>query len=365
MDKLEKARANINEIDKQMAQLFTNRMKEVKAVAEYKQEHGLPVYDEEREKKVIEKNSALVEDDTIRSYYINFLQNNMDIAKRYQSMLQQGQKVAYSGVNGAFAQIAAKKIFPSANLVSCNDFKQAYDLVVNGECECAVLPIENSYAGEVSQVIDMMFQGPLFVNGIYDLEVSQNLLGLHGASVNDIKTVISHPQALSQCAEYIKKHGLTTVNCTNTAVAALEVAEKGDKTWAAIASRDTADLYGLSVIENKINESNMNTTRFAVFSRVENKTDEKEKDLQFILVFTVRNEAGALAQAINIIGGCGFNMRTLRSRPMKELMWEYYFYVEAYGNAGSADGKKMMNLLSEHCDKLRIIGTFAHEKVLD
>lgn len=365
MDKLEQARLTINEIDKQMAELFEKRLSQMNTVAEYKSEHGLPIFDPVREKEVLNKNSKMVKDETIRSYYINFLQSNMDIAKRYQEMLQKGQRVAYSGVQGAFACIASGKIFPYANLVPYPDFRYAYDAVVKGDCECAVLPIENSYAGEVSQVIDMMFQGSLFVNGIYDLEVSQNLLGIPGASVSDIKTVVSHPQALDQCAEYIRKHGFEEVRCTNTAIAAQQVAEKGDKTWAAIASRETAELYGLSMLEGKINESNMNTTRFAVFSRVENKSDANEKDRQFILVFTVRNEAGALAKAINIIGDCGFNMRTLRSRPMKELMWEYYFYVEAYGNAHSEEGQRMMRELAPYCDRLRIIGTFAHEQVLD
>ena len=198
----------------------------------------------------------------------------------------------------------------------------------------------------------------------YDLEVTHNLLGLPGAALDDIKTVISHPQALEQCAKYIKKHGFEAVRANNTAIAAQKVSEGGDKTVAAIASRDTAKLYGLNVLERRINESSVNTTRFAVFSRAESLPDYKETGRQFIMVFTVRNEAGALAKAINIIGDCGFNMRTLRSRPMKELMWNYYFYVEADGNAYSEEGKRMMKELSPYCDKLRIIGSFPHEKKL-
>ena len=234
--------------------------------------------------------------------------------------------------------------------------------MVNGECDCAVLPIENSYAGEVSQVIDIMFQGTLFINGIYDLEVRHNLLGLPGAALSGIRTVISHPQALEQCANYIRKRGFEPVSAANTAIAARQVAERGDQSVAAIASTDTAKLYGLEVLERKINESSSNTTRFAVFSRVENAAGAGEQGRQFVLVFTVRNEAGALAEAINIIGRQGFNMRTLRSRPMKELMWQYYFYVEADGNISSPAGRQMMKELGKYCDHLRVVGSFPHEQ---
>ncbi|MBQ6701166.1 MAG: chorismate mutase [Oscillospiraceae bacterium] len=364
MNKLEEARKSINEIDKEMAALFVKRMQAAKLISEYKMERGLPILDQSRENELIAKNSAFVEDETLRSYYVNFIKDTMSISRKYQQMLQEGLTVAYSGVEGAFANIAAKNIFPSAKQVPFGDFTSAYESVVNGECDCAVLPIENSYAGEVSQVIDLMFQGGLYINGIYDLEVTHNLLGLPGASIDDIKTVISHPQALEQCSKYIKKHGFEAVRANNTAIAAQQVVERGDKSVAAIASRDTAKLYGLKVMERRINESSQNTTRFAVFSRAESLPDYKEQGRQFIMVFTVRDEAGALAQAINIIGSCGFNMRTLRSRPMKELMWKYYFYVEADGNAYSQEGKRMMSELSQYCDHLRIIGSFPHEKKL-
>ena len=362
MNKLEEARKSINEIDKEMAALFVKRMEAAKLISEYKMERGLPILDQNRENELIAKNSAFVDDEALRSYYVNFLKDTMSISRKYQQTLQQGLSVAYSGVEGAFANIAAKNIFPDAKHIPFGDFISAYESVVNGECDCAVLPIENSFAGEVSQVIDLMFQGSLYINGIYDLEVTHNLLGLPGATIDDIKTVISHPQALEQCSKFIKKHEFEAVRSNNTAIAAQQVVEKGDISVAAIASRDTAKLYGLKVIERRINESSSNTTRFAVFSRAESLPDYKETDRQFVMVFTVRNEAGALAQAINIIGDCGFNMRTLRSRPLKELMWNYYFYVEADGDAYSEEGKRMIKELSQYCEHLRIIGSFPHEK---
>lgn len=360
MEKLSLARDEINRIDKELAVLFTQRMNAVKQVAKYKAERGLPILDEAREAAVIARNSAYVEDEDIRSYYINFLKYNMELSKQYQHRLMNGLRVAYSGVEGAFAHIAASRIFPDGETVSYPDFKSAYSAVVDGECDCAVLPIENSFAGEVGQVTDLMFDGSLYVNGVYDLRISQNLLGLEGAKASDIKRVISHPQALSQCARYIKEHGFEQIQATNTAIAAKSVSERGDIHTAAIASAETAALYGLTVIDHDINASAQNTTRFAVFSRVDNKA-AYGKDSTFFLLFTVNHVAGALAQAINVIGKHGFNMKALRSRPMGEPAWQYYFYVEAEGDESSDEGKQMLSELKEHCDKLKVVGRYSAE----
>jgi chorismate mutase/prephenate dehydratase len=152
--------------------------------------------------------------------------------------------------------------------------------------------------------------------------------------------------------------GYDTIEYTNTALAAKYVADKGDVTVAAIASSEASQIFGLKVLDHDINAQRTNTTRFAVFSRVQNKTSEKETGLHSILLFTVRNEAGALARAIDVIGEHGFNMRNLRSRPMKELLWEYYFYVEIEGNVQSDAGKDMMEALGEFCDRLKFAGTY-------
>ena len=362
MNKLEKARQIINETDKKMAELFTLRMEASKLVAEHKQEHGLPVYDAVREIEVIEKNSKLIADDEIRSYYVNFLKSTMKLSRQYQHKLISGMKVAYSGVEGAFAHIASGKIFPDGYKIPYSDFESAYNAVVSGECECAVLPIENSYSGEVGQVLDLMFKGSLYINGVYDLTVSQNLLGVKGAKLSDIREVMSHPQALSQCAKFIKEHNLDEIQATNTAIAAQKVAESNDKSIGAIASKETAELYGLDIIESDINASNFNTTRFAVFSRAEN--TDKTTDNNFLLLFTVGHVAGALAKAINVIGNHGFNMKVLRSRPVKDEKWQYYFYVEAEGNINSPDGLQMVEELKKYCDSLKVVGNYSMREEL-
>ena len=362
MTELEKARKTINEVDKEMARLFTERMEAVKVVAEYKKEHGMRVFDPVREAEVIESNSKMVENEELKSYFVNFIKSNMEISKSYQHRLLEGMRVAFSGVEGAFANIAANKVFSDAKAVPYPDFKAAYNSVVDGETDCVILPIENSYNGDVGQVMDLAFFGSLHINGIYDIGVVQNLLAVSGTKICDIKQVISHPQALGQCADYIKKHKFETIEAVNTAVAAKQVAEMGRHDIAAIASDEAAREYGLEKIESHINESNMNTTRFAVFSRSA-KLPSKD-DNHFIMLFTVKHEAGALGKAISIIGDNGFNLKALKSRPTKELIWSYYFYVEGEGNINSPKGEKMLKELAEKCSEIKVLGSFEKEIAL-
>ena len=355
-NKLEEARKIINEVDSQMAELFVKRMRAAEMVFEYKKEYGLPILDQKREDAVIEKNASLIDDEVIKGYYIDYIKNLMSVSRAYQYRMQSGLKVAYSGVEGAFAHIAAGRIFPDSNRISHTDFKSAYDSVLKGECDVAVLPIENSYAGEVGQTIDLIFSGGLFINGIYELEIHQNLLGTPDATVDDIKKVTSHPQALSQCHDYIKLRGFDTEEANNTANAAKTVAQMNDKTLGAIASVESAEIYGLKVLEANINKSGENTTRFAVLSKVKAESPSLSSS---VLMFTVKNEAGSLANAISIIGKYGFNMTALRSRPLKKHSWQYYFYIEIDGTTNTDNVKKMMDELSSECDKLKIAGSFA------
>ena len=353
---LEEARKIINDVDTQMAELFVKRMRAAEMVYEHKMKMGLPILDQARERAVIERNTKRIDDEVLKGYYIDYLKNVMSISRAYQYRMQNGLKVAYSGVEGAFAHIAAGRIFPESQRISCRDFKAAYESVVNGENDVAVLPIENSYAGEVGQTIDLIFSGSLFINGIYELEIHQNLLGVPGSSAEDIKKVISHPQALSQCHDYIKSRALETEEANNTAVAARQVALAKDKHIGAIASVETAEIYGLTVLQQNINKSSENTTRFAVLSRVQANSPSLANS---VLMFTVKHEAGSLANAISIIGKFGYNMTALRSRPLRKHSWQYYFYIELDGSTDTAEGKQMLEELNKVCDQLKVVGTFA------
>ena len=274
-------------------------------------------------------------------------------------------KIAYSGIEGAFANIAAKRIFPQEELISFGDFRSAYEAVEKGDSEYAVLPIEHSYAGEVGQVTDLMFQGSLFVNGVYALNVKQNLLGVEGASLASVKKVVSHPQALEQSADFISSHGYESEEAVNTARAARQVAELGDRSLAAIASEDTASLYGLKILAEGVNGYEDNSTRFAILSRNEDarvtvgaaeKSDEKNATI--ILMFAVKNEAGALVKVLNKLGEFGYNMSVIHSRPLKGLAWTYYFYIEAEGEYGTEAYRQMLLEIEYRCSKLKVLGRF-------
>ncbi|MGN0790820.1 MAG: bifunctional chorismate mutase/prephenate dehydratase [Christensenellales bacterium] len=367
MKDIRNLRKEINEIDLQMASLFEKRMNVCKEIAVYKKENGLSVRDKVREEEVIKNNSRIIESPEIRPYYVEFIRNAIDISCEYQSAIVRDMRVSYCGTEGAFAHVAAGKMFPSAEFIAYPDFRSAYSAVEKGECDCAVLPIENSYAGEVGTVTDLMFSGDLFINEIIDVPVEHCLMTLPGTKIEDIRKVISHPQALAQCERFIEECGFETQSYSNTALAAEFVSKNGDKTVAAIASEDTAAIFGLEIIKKPVNDNGNNTTRFASFSRTENKpvSGAKREDENFILVFTVQNESGALAGALNIIGAHGFNMRTLRSRPMKNLKWNYYFYIEAEGNVHTENGRDMMRELSALCAKLKLVGSYFSDSTED
>ena len=355
---LNELRERVREADEEMASLFVRRMQAVAEIAQYKRERGLPIEDPEQEAKIIRERSELIGDPDLRSLYVRFLQNTIGISKNWQHRLMEGIRVAYCGVPGAFAHTAARKIFPDGETVPFASFEEAYHSVENGICDMAVLPLENSYAGEVGQVIDLMFAGPLFINGVYGLSVVQNLLGIPGTKIGDIRTVVSHPHAIAQCRGYIAKHGFETRDASNTAVAAKEAAALGDRSVGVIAGEETAELYGLEILDHDINESRTNTTRFAVFSRADHPFPEKREGSAFILLFTVKDEVGGLAKAINIISAYNINMRVLRSRPVKDQPWHYYFYVEAEGDDCSENGKRMISVLKAACPVVRVVGRY-------
>lgn len=359
MSELQRAREIINEVDREMARLFERRMDAAKMVAAYKKENGVPIDDFGREEEIIRRNSDYIEKEEYRSYYVNFLKNNIKISKNLQHRLLEGMTVAYSGVEGAFANIAAQRIFPDARCLPYADFKTAYRAVEKGECDCVILPIENSFNGDVGNVLDLAFFGSLYINGVYEAGIVQNLLGVKGTTLSDVRKVISHPQALGQCASFIENHSLESEDSVNTAVAAKKVADMGDKTVAAIGSIEAAQRFGLQVISEKINDSGTNTTRFAVFSR-SNRTPSP-KDDRFIMLFTVKNAAGSLGKAISVIGQHGFNLRALKSRPTKELVWDYFFYIEGEGNINSSQGQEMLEQLKDCCSHLKIAGSFEQE----
>lgn len=361
MDGLQQARQTIDRVDREMAALFSERMQAAAVIAAYKEEHGLPIEDRAREEALLERNSSLVPP-AYRPYYKSFLTELMAQSKSYQRLLNGGNSVAYSGVEGAFAHVAALRIFGDCRAVPCPDFATAYRRVESGECGCAVLPIENSYAGDVGQVMDLAYRGSLSISGIYDLPLSQCLLAKPGVGIDEIREVVSHPQALAQCLPYLKKHGWIQTTAVNTAVAAQSVAQGERREVAVIAAHETAALYGLNVLENDINEQRSNTTRFAVFTP--SACEVKPGDRHFVLLFSCKNSPGSLGDAISVISRHDYNLKCLKSHPTGVENWEYYFYAEGEGCLATEAGQAMLRELGGVCSSVRVLGSFPAERLL-
>lgn len=356
MDTLETLRKRIDELDASLREAFAARMETAAAVAQYKASHGLAVLDAAREEAVVEKNMAALGESrqALASYYEDFVRHNMALSRALQQALIGRDTVAYQGVEGAFSHIALGKLFPHARAVGFPAWADVFEAVENGDAEYGVLPFENSSAGDVSEVLDLCFFHPnLWVCDVYDLPVGQNLLGVPGAGLGDVKTVLSHPQALHQCAGFLKMMQLAQREAANTAFAAREVAQKGDKTLAAIASKQTAELYGLHVLAENINGSDDNTTRFIVIGKT-----PRAKGNRFSLLFTVDHKAGALARVMRVIGEEGFNLECIKSRPMPHVAWEYYFYAELVGDYSGQAARTLLDKLSAVCRTVRVLGVY-------
>ena len=330
MDQLQQARAQIDEIDAKMAALFEQRMQAVGQVAQYKARTGKQVFDPAREALVLEKNTARVQNPELQPYYREFLKKALAVSRAYQHVLIGQDVAAYQGVEGAWSHIALRQLFPFAKAQAYSTWNEVVEAVERGDAYCGVLPFENSNAGDVSAVLDLLYAHPgLKVARMCDLPIRQDLLALPGAQLSEIKTVISHQQALAQSGPFLKLHHFATKAWGNTADAARYVAEQGDQTLAAIASAETAKLYGLQILAEGVNEDGDNTTRF-------------------------------IARVIQIIGERGFNMETIKSRPLPHVQFEYYFYVQLVcpANAATDDCAKLVHELENVCRTVRILGVF-------
>ena len=354
MDALEQARAEIDTVDAQLAALFERRMAAVLQVAEYKRAHGLPIYDAAREAAVLEKAAARIQQLALRPYYKDHVQHMMDIAKQYEAAVLGRNRAAYQGVEGAFAHIALKALFPHAEAVSYSTWDEVFAAVASGEAAHGVVPFENSHAGDVSAVLDLCYNHPeLWVVDVYDLPISQNLLVLPGTQLSQLRTVYSHQQAIAQSETFLKQFRLPATAMANTAMAAKFVAESKDPTKAAIASTETAALYGLEILVPNINTDGDNTTRFIVLSR-----EQPTAGNRFSLLFTVDNKPGKLAEVIQVIGASGFNMESIKSRPMPHVPFEYYFYVELVGDAAAGETAALLRELDRTCRTVRLLGVY-------
>ena len=361
MDLLQQARGQIDEIDAQMAALFERRMQAVADVVRYKAQTGKPVFDAAREAAVLDKNTARLQDPELRPYYRAFLQEAMSVSRAYQRAALGRDTAAYQGIEGAWSHIALRKLFPFARATAFATWAEVFAAVQNGDAQFGVLPFENSSAGDVSAVLDLLYTHPqIIVSGMCDLPIRQDLVGLPGTTLEQIRTVISHPQALAQSNVFLQKHSFALHPWGNTADAARHVAEQKDPTLAAIASAETAELYGLQILVPGINAEGDNTTRFIVIERSENEPVATGEGQRLALLFTARHKPGQLAAVLDQIGQRGFNMECIKSRPLPHVPFEYYFYVQLVCPPGStaADCRALLDTLNGACSTLRLLGAF-------
>jgi chorismate mutase/prephenate dehydratase len=233
MDILKNSREKIDQIDKQMAQLFEKRMKVVEDIILYKTQNNLPVLDNNRENLIVQKNIQYIQDKKYLDSYINFITGLMDISKKYQRNFLNQNVIGYQGTKGAFSYIALKNIFKDNKNRAYDTFEDVFKAVIDGDIEYGVIPFENSYTGEVGEVFDLLLKYDCYINRIYDLKINQNLVANKGAGLKDIKQVYSHHQAISQCKMFLKNFEFEIIPYPNTALAAEYVSQSGDISKAA------------------------------------------------------------------------------------------------------------------------------------
>ena len=351
MNQLQQARIKINEADEVISKQFENRMKAVEDVIQYKIENKLQIYEGNRENEVIQRNLEKIQDEKLKPYYKDLLIQMMRISKEYQNAILHQGIYGYQGTLGAFGQIATSRLFPSGKQKNYSKFEDVIKAVFNHEIEKGVLPFENSTTGEVGEVLDLLYKYDVKVTSFYDLKVDQNLMGIKGSKLSDIKKVYSKQQALDQCSDVLEQYDFECIPYANTALAAKYVSECNDPTIAAIAAKESAQAYNLDILLENINSSSDNVTRFIV---IEN-TMPKDSNLTMAM-FTVNHESGALAKIMQIIANHNLNMTSIRSRACKDKSWHYYFYVEIEGNIQDENIQSCFDECKLHTEEFKVIG---------
>ena len=274
-------------------------------------------------------------------------------------------KITYQGVAGAYSHIAAQEVFPKSDYLPCETFEIAMAKVQNGEADYAMIPVENSNAGRVSDVHFLLPKMNLYIVDEYYLRVEHQLLAIRGAKLEDITFASSHPQALAQCSEFLKQHNISPVARIDTAKSCEDVRTWQDPTKAAIASKLAASIYGLDILASNIENAHNNTTRFLILSR-EHLVPAKDKDV-FVtsFIFKVKSIPAALYKALGGFATNGININKLESYLLDGKFVSAQFYVEAECHPQSRAFKNAFEELSffSEADSVRILGTYKKRKV--
>lgn len=373
---LQEIRKKLDGIDKEIVSLYEKRMDLCRQVAEFKIGTGKPVYDGEREKQKLEAVKSMVQDEDNRQGAEELFSQLMTISRRLQYRLlaengkspdtgfcpveeirTAGARIVYQGVEGAYSHEAAMKYFgQEADLFHVNTWEEAMKAVEGGTADYAVLPIENSSAGAVSDNYDLLIKYHNYIVAEVMLPVSHALLGVPGSSVEQIRTVFSHPQALMQCSEYLNSHGeWKQISVENTAVAAKKILEEGDVTQAAVASEGAGKRYGLTALETEINYNRDNVTRFIVVAK---KPVYWKGAGKISLCFELPHKSGSLYNMLSNFIYNNVNMVMIQSRPIPGRNWEYRFFVDIEGNLADAAVNNALTGIANEAANLRILGNY-------
>ncbi len=371
-------RLEMDACNKQILEAFEHRMDIASRIGDVKRSLGLRVTDPRRERQIL---SAIADQASpeFKSYATVLFSLLMEVSSAYQEhrmrptsplrerieqalettpkLFPQFASVACQGVDGAYSQLAAEKIFKRPNITFYRNFEGVFQAVESGTCEYGVLPIENSSAGTVNAVYDLMMEHDFHIVRTYRLKVDHNVLANEGATLEGITEIYSHQQAINQCARYLE--GMPHVKVTpvtNTAEAARMVAESGRTDVAALSSRACASLYGLSVLARQVNDSDNNYTRFACIT----------KDLQVFpgadrtsLMMVAPHEPGALYKVLARFYALDINLTKLQSRPILGQDFEFMFYFDLDASVYSPEFASLVCELEDFCDDFKYLGTYS------
>ena len=376
---LQELRLKIDEIDRELVKLFEARMDVAADVAAYKRENHLPVLDLTREREKLAALGEMARPEL--STYVQMLYSMMfELSRSYQSDLNREKTnlrseveraieetprlfptsamIACQGTEGAYSQIACERMFKKPQIMYFKSFESVFAAIESGFCQYGILPIENSSAGSVKQVYDLMLRHNFSIVRSARLKIDHNLLALPGAKKEGITEIFSHEQALSQCAGYLEKLGpnVKITRCENTAMAAEAVARSGRTDIAAIASYDCASLYGLKCIESDIQDRGNNYTRFICISK---KLEIYPGANRTTVMMTLPHRPGSLCRALSRFYSLGINITKLESRPIPERDFQFMFYFDLETSVYSGEFGRMIDDLNNISEEFRYLGSYS------
>lgn len=368
-------RDQIDTIDKQIVELYERRVDVCKEVAEYKIETGKKVFDKVREAEKIEKVKAMASTEFNKHAVQELFEQIMSISRKlqYQLLAEHGctsklpfietedlgirqARVVFQGAEGAYSQAAMNQFFgKEIKSFHVDTFRDAMSAIEEGSADFAVLPIENSTAGIVNEIYDLLTEFENYIVGEQIIKIEHCLMAVPGTKKEDIKTVYSHPQSLMQSSNYLSKTGWQQISMKNNAFAAQKVKEDGLTGQAAIASETAAEIYGLEILEKGVNNLKDNSTRFII---VTNQKVFRPDANKISICFEVPNESGSLYHMLSHFIYNNLNMTKIESRPLEGRNWEYRFFIDFEGNLADSAVKNALRGLREEARNMKILGNY-------